>query len=334
MDEKLVWNPLFDEREFGWFVEQVKNFYPGALAGVQENLLTPMKGRRFSDVFQRTFAYLQEEHMPIPVSNDMHQRLLLADQAISFAKTHLPFGAGNQLEACCITSGNAKQRTGPTKNVTRFGQKENAKGQVPTGSAALVSLVTQGATCREYAALAYEFLRSREVPAEDLTIWSIGAGDHVLILLGNLEDPMQVVAVDAWPTHAQAVRWQDHFAFRLPRKEKTTIYPGPAGKLVLPWEVDEDEYDDHQEWEQAQEKLRKDLVVQLLARGAALDLAQFTFVPCCTLSFTRITYSANELRFSAVHSNIAHLPELTPEGEEIRLRSLQGKNLSALLSGD
>lgn len=303
MAVNLVWNPVFEGNTLARITEQLQTFYPRSFAQF-ERMLMEQKGQRLQSVCQMLADYLRSNSQEIVVSPEVYQRLLQANQAIAAVKALLPFGAGNQLEAWCLTHGNAKQRKDQGKAVAKFGQQEREiiKGtRISTGSAALVSRVTQGATCREYAALTYEYLREQNVPAQNITIWSMKTGDHVLILVGDLTSPEQVVAVDAWPTHAQAVRWTEHFAYGS-ELGKGTLEAGLAQPLNMP-EIN-------------------DLAGRLIQTNDQLQLMIMNFVPCCTASFGQITYTMSNQSLSQLYTNASPpLPNL--EEERARLQNFR-----------
>ena len=306
---------MFDGEVVERVFAQLETFYSQSSQSFLkiQKLIKELQGQRLDAVFTAIAEHLKTETQTIPVSTGLYQRLQLADQAIAHVKAHLPFGAGNQLEAWCLTRGNARQRRDQGKAVTKFGQKEKEaikKTLVSTGSAALVSLVTQGATCREYAALIYEYLKRQGVPEQELTINSMQTGDHVLIIFGPQNASEQTVAVDAWPTHAQALRWQDHFASDKGAKDGT-LFAGDAQPLQLP-DINT-------------------LAGSLIATSNAFNPVLFNFVPCCTSSFTRIIYTESMQRLSSIHNDT--LPMLRNlEEEKVRLIALEGKSLSTLLS--
>jgi hypothetical protein len=238
MDQQLVWNPLFDRELATRVLAQLNTYYQSAAASSLAKDLQTRQGQRFEDVATFIRHHIGQNQITRDLSSSIvRERLHLADQAIKETKALLPFGAGNQLETVMATHGNASQRMTRGKNVLTFGQEmKEQMGAGPassTGSVALVAAVTQGGSCRSYAALVYESLCRQGVSPDDLRIWSMSGGDHVFIILGDPASE-EAVAADAWPTHTQALLWKDHFAYGKEQRKKGTLFAGPSQKLKRP----------------------------------------------------------------------------------------------------
>ncbi len=164
---------------------------------------------------------------------DVSGRLALAAQAIAHAKQQFDHGAGNQLEAQWVSLGNAGQRADATKGLNPI-----ARAELPSEHAQAVANdvtavgIGRGGTCRQYAAIVYAFLVGK-VPGVSMVS---AAGDHVFVVIGDLarEADQTLVAADAWPSVAQAMRLSEHFSGGKAKVKPTLVDRELPGGQVKP----------------------------------------------------------------------------------------------------
>lgn len=174
---------------------------------------------------------LMSEHVDAEVSKPVLLRLQQADAAIRFAKASLPWGAGNQLDAAFLSSGNSTARAKAVKSGPAFGQEQIDPSPAAVAEQAAVAM---GGTCREYAALALQYLRG--VTEDPLCIRSVKHPmEHTFVVIGDPKDPATAVVADPWPTLAQAVLLKDHFVSKsdLVRGTLDAADTRPAAKVVV-----------------------------------------------------------------------------------------------------
>lgn len=228
-----------EQRKLLWMANEIRRVYE-----IDEGTFGPLVHRLLvaTDLFEallelRSFVGREMSQVRIStVSKTAMKRLKLADEAIAHAKSKISWGASNQLDAVFLSQGNSKHRAAVGKNSKHFGY---GYAEENTATVARQAEIARAATCREYTALVYEFLKAKK--CKELQIVSISQPlGHTFVVIGELSEP-DAVAVDAWPTIAQAVLLRDHFSRRNP---DTVLSPGnlkPATKKAGPPVIEDTE---------------------------------------------------------------------------------------------
>ncbi|MEM9058972.1 MAG: hypothetical protein AAGD13_00795 [Pseudomonadota bacterium] len=130
----------------------------------------------------------------------------IGDEVIEQVKKLVPHGAGNQVDDVKRTSGHADRLTGMAQRLVGpdwHRPMRNAAATIKYGSG----------NCQDQAAVAYLCLRDRLPSAANVSYCVAWATKHSFATIGNPETDSedQVVVVDPWPIHPQAVRWKEHF---------------------------------------------------------------------------------------------------------------------------
>jgi hypothetical protein len=232
MDESNMFDPVFKTfvvyyRRAGLNFQLLRNLE-------QQVKTSPTPNAAYQILFSTMKQQVEKKATQKVVTDEAKRRLELADKAIAFAKEQIPFGAGNQLLAALATAGNSSRRMDKAKASAQFGQLSNKSDT--SGSVALIAKATQGATCREYASLVYEFLKNTQGCLVEID--AIKGIDHTFVVLRNPGEKLSdMVVADAWPTFAQAVLLEDHFVGYQANAENLlagSVVPGvPIGPLLV-----------------------------------------------------------------------------------------------------
>ncbi len=232
--------PKLAPEQIGTLLELLRKRYPEAIARDGEGLRKAIaQGEDLDDALDRVYEYMGAHRATHTISPEAEQafdvsgRLALAAQAIAHAKQQFDHGAGNQLEAQWVSLGNAGQRADATKGLNPI-----ARAELPSEHAQAVANdvtavgIGRGGTCRQYAAIVYAFLVGK-VPGVSMVS---AAGDHVFVVIGDLarEADQTLVAADAWPSVAQAMRLSEHFSGGKAKVKPTLVDRELPGGQVKP----------------------------------------------------------------------------------------------------
>lgn len=166
---------------------------------------------------QRKVQLDQEEVLPKKeVSSKAMGRLSSAGAAISYTKSILSFGAGNQEDAIRLSKANSYYRLKAMRDRKSWTLAPGLRAlaaQFPNAMTAAKAQLAKGGNCGEHAAIAFDYLR--RVAGCTVNYSQKSGLDHAFVILGDIgQDGDNELAVsDPWPTSPTATLWEDHFAY-------------------------------------------------------------------------------------------------------------------------
>ncbi len=151
------------------------------------------------------------------VTDDVYNRLRLAEKAILHAKSVFKFGAGNQKEALLASNMNSYYRMRILRSKYYWYLEDSLRPLASSNSPALVAAkadIVAGGNCGEYARVAFDYLYVH-ANGERIGVASRKGLDHAFVLIGYLWDyPHSDIAIsDPWPISAKKCVWKYHFAY-------------------------------------------------------------------------------------------------------------------------
>lgn len=142
------------------------------------------------------------------VKKDVKDLLDLGDYVISLVRELLPHGAGNQKFNQKKTHGWGTYLTNTAQAVADTSNNWTRPSRVAG------AFIKYGAgNCQDQAAVTYLLLREWLSDKEEASFCVANATHHSFAAIGvpGVDPDDQVVIVDPWPEHAQAVLWKHHF---------------------------------------------------------------------------------------------------------------------------
>lgn len=164
----------------------------------------------------------------VPVTEDIWDRLQLADAANRFTKALLPYGAGNQVVDVWRTQGESHKKIAPLRKSFKELEAEN-------GDYARAAVAVGAGNCGEHAHVAFSLLASTK-RNHPISFVKAKGHDHGFVVIGdiNAEGPENLVYVDSWVTFPLA-HLGKHAEYSI-EAVRATI---PAGNADLAYAIDE-----------------------------------------------------------------------------------------------
>lgn len=166
---------------------------------------------------QRKVQLDKEEALPKKeVSSKAMGRLSSAGAAISYTKSILSFGAGNQEDAIRLSKANSYYRLKAMRDRKSWTLAPGLRAlaaQFPNAMTAAKAQLAQGGNCGEHAAIAFDYLR--RVAGCTVNYSQKSGLDHAFVILGDIgkDGDNELAVSDPWPTSPTATLWEDHFAY-------------------------------------------------------------------------------------------------------------------------
>lgn len=215
----------------------------------------------------------------IEVDSFILELITKGDEVIELVRSLLPHGIGNQRRFTEPPGSQALLRTYAAQQL--YGDDIGRYMRM-----AAATLKFGAGACHEVAALAYVAAREALSPSHVVCYITCDRYEHAFVTIGipGTHPDDQVIVIDAWPIHAQAVRWSEHFCNDPGVKitlRQVKMCSGPKQKLTRAPQK-------HYASIDADAELRR-VEADLAARGLTLVKNGYNHL-YCTTSEERITY--------------------------------------------